>query len=61
MARWGTGQRYLNSMAGFDATPERVRMAYDPETYRRLAAIKAGYDPRNLFRINHNIPPRTGG
>ncbi|HZU11750.1 MAG TPA: FAD-binding oxidoreductase [Chloroflexota bacterium] len=36
---------------------ERKRSAYAPGTYRRLAAIKAVYDPHNLFRRNHNIAP----
>jgi FAD/FMN-containing dehydrogenase len=36
---------------------ERVRDAYPPETYRRLAALKTLYDPENLFRFNHNIAP----
>jgi FAD/FMN-containing dehydrogenase len=44
-------------MGGLDATPERARRAYDPESYERLTAIKTTYDPHNLFRINHNIPP----
>jgi FAD/FMN-containing dehydrogenase len=58
MTPWGTGQSYLNFMGGLDATPERARRAYDPESYERLTAIKTTYDPNNLFRINHNIPPR---
>jgi FAD/FMN-containing dehydrogenase len=30
---------------------------YDAESYGRLRAIKAGYDPEELFRANHAIPP----
>jgi FAD/FMN-containing dehydrogenase len=58
MTPWGTGQGYLNFMAGLDATPERTRRAFAPESYERLTAVKTTYDPHNLFRINHNIPPR---
>ncbi|WP_131738110.1 FAD-binding oxidoreductase [Actinomadura roseirufa] len=47
----------LNFLVGPDAGPEMVRASYDPATYRRLAELKAAYDPRNLFRLNHNIPP----
>ena len=35
----------------------RVRHAYGPN-YDRLVAVKTVYDPTNLFRHNHNIPPR---
>ncbi len=42
-----------------DATPEQVRAAFSPEDYRRLRQIKRAYDPDNIFRINHNIPPAT--
>ncbi|MWA01469.1 FAD-binding protein [Actinomadura sp. LD22] len=51
--------RVLNFLFGPDATPDRVRAAYEPETYRRLAELKARYDPANLFRLNHNIAPAT--
>jgi FAD/FMN-containing dehydrogenase len=37
----------------------RVRSAYPGATWERLAAIKAIYDPTNLFRLNQNIPPST--
>jgi FAD/FMN-containing dehydrogenase len=40
-----------------DEGPARVREAYPGSTWDRLAAIKRRYDPANLFRRNHNIPP----
>ena len=45
--------------AGFlgDEGEERVREAYPGSTWERLAAIKASYDPDNVFRLNQNIPP----
>jgi hypothetical protein len=30
---------------------------FDDEAYGRLRAVKAGYDPEDLFRANHAIPP----
>ena len=35
----------------------RVRAAYPGSTWDRLAAVKARYDPANLFRMNHNVAP----
>lgn len=37
--------------------PENVRAAYNPRTWQRLQALKATWDPSNLFRANQNIPP----
>ena len=44
---------YVNFVA--DEGPARVREAYPGATWDRLAAVKARYDPTNLFRRNHNI------
>jgi hypothetical protein len=47
---------YVNDLG--DETDERVRAAYGAN-YERLVAVKAKYDPANLFRLNQNIaPPR---
>jgi FAD/FMN-containing dehydrogenase len=35
----------------------RVRDAYPGSTWDRLVTVKHCYDPTNLFRRNHNIPP----
>ena len=46
--------RYLLQAA--DDRPEKVRASYG-ENYARLRALKAAYDPKNLFRVNANIAP----
>jgi FAD/FMN-containing dehydrogenase len=48
--------------AGFlaDEGEERVRAAYPGSTWERLQAVKAAYDPDNVFRLNQNIPPASG-
>jgi hypothetical protein len=48
------GGAYVNMM--MDEGQERVRASYG-DHYDRLAAIKAEYDPGNLFRVNQNIAP----
>jgi FAD/FMN-containing dehydrogenase len=46
---------YVNFLG--DEGEARVREAYPGSTWERLTAIKARYDPTNLFRLNQNIPP----
>jgi len=57
--RQGDGGAYVNFLG--DEGPERIRAAYPGPTWDRLAAIKARYDPTNLFRLNQNITPRRAG
>jgi FAD/FMN-containing dehydrogenase len=49
------GSAYVNHLAA-DDRPEKVRASYG-ENYARLRALKATYDPKNLFRVNANIAP----
>jgi FAD/FMN-containing dehydrogenase len=50
-----TGGVYLNLDAEQGA--DRVRANFGADTYARLAALKAKWDPQNLFRLNQNIKP----
>ena len=51
-----SGGGYLNYGAP-DEPIERVRAAYGDAKFERLRQVKRRYDPHNLFRFNHNIPP----
>ncbi|HET9944079.1 MAG TPA: FAD-dependent oxidoreductase [Actinomycetes bacterium] len=51
----GDDRAYVNFLT--DEGEERVRAAYPGATWDRLAAVKATYDPQNLFRRNQNVPP----
>jgi FAD/FMN-containing dehydrogenase len=44
---------YVNELG--DEGTERIRAAYHPLSYARLARIKRRVDPANLFRLNQNI------
>jgi FAD/FMN-containing dehydrogenase len=59
MARFGAGQMYVNFTGEGDE--DKVRASYPAETYARLAAVKAHYDPANRFRFNQNIRPALAG
>lgn len=48
------GNVYLNFVKGGEAR-ERIRDAYTPETFERLVALKAKYDPENMFRYSYPL------
>ncbi len=57
---------YVNFSSDIGDAQARVRATYGEAKYRRLAALKARWDPENVFRYNANIPPEaapaaTGG
>ncbi len=52
--------QYVNFLGFEEADPRRKALeAYGPAKLERLIAVKRRYDPENLFRINHNIPPTS--
>jgi FAD/FMN-containing dehydrogenase len=50
-----TGGGYLNY--GADEPLARVEAAFGTKNFARLRRIKTRYDPGNVLRFNHNIPP----
>ena len=57
--RYSPGGLYLN-FPGFGEEGENlVRASVGNANYERLSAIKARYDPTNLFSRNMNVKPRT--
>jgi len=48
---------YVNFLE--DEGDARVREAYPGAVYRRLADVKAKYDPDNVFHFNQNVRPAT--
>jgi FAD/FMN-containing dehydrogenase len=55
-----SGGHYVNFL-GLEQGAElrtQTRDSYAPETWDRLVALKRRWDPGNLFRFNHNIPPQ---
>ena len=53
---YSAGGAYVNMM--MDEGQERVKASYK-DNYKRLAEIKAKYDPDNFFRVNQNIEPQA--
>ncbi|QHV99724.1 FAD-binding oxidoreductase [Spirosoma endbachense] len=54
---FSAGGSYINFM--MEEGEDRVKATYG-DNYPRLAAIKAKFDPDNLFRVNQNIRPQAG-
>jgi FAD/FMN-containing dehydrogenase len=52
---YSAGGAYVNMM--MEEGDDRIRAAYRGN-YDRLRAVKAVYDPTNLFHVNQNITPR---
>ena len=44
---------YSNFLA--DKGADRVREAYPPARYRRLADVKRRYNPESVFHLNQNV------
>jgi FAD/FMN-containing dehydrogenase len=57
MKPWSSGRQYLNMLD--EDRVERVAAAYGPEKFAKLQALKAKWDPTNLFCHNQNIPPAS--
>ncbi len=55
LRQYSTGGNYLNFQAA-DEGPERIQASLGKD-FQRLAAIKASWDPQNVFRTNRNILP----
>jgi FAD/FMN-containing dehydrogenase len=53
LAYWDSGREYLN----FAEHTTDVRRLWTIEAYHRLRQVKAEYDPADLFRSNHPVPP----
>ncbi len=52
--------QYVNFLGHDEDDARRKALeAYGPAKLERLMDLKRRYDPENLFRINHNIPPAT--
>jgi FAD/FMN-containing dehydrogenase len=54
MQAWSANRVYMNILSMDES--DRVAEAYG-SNYTRLAQVKATFDPQNVFRTNHNIPP----
>ncbi len=57
MKHHSNGRAYLNFAGLGEEGEELVRTSYGAANYKRLVALKAKYDPSNLFRLNQNIKP----
>ena len=60
MEPYASGGQYVNFL-GQEGDRQDSRAAalavYGPDKLARLTALKRRYDPDNIFRLNHNVPP----
>ena len=54
---WTGGQALYNFSGRPDGRATDARTAFDEAAFARLQAVKAAWDPANMFRFNVNIPP----
>jgi FAD/FMN-containing dehydrogenase len=59
VSRHGTGDVYLNFTGLADEAPSAGVDSAFGRNLRRLAEVKAVYDPKNFFRVNNNIAPAS--
>lgn len=60
MEPYASGGQYVNFLGqeGDRQDPRAAALAvYGPDKLARLTALKRRYDPDNIFRLNHNVPP----
>jgi berberine-like enzyme len=55
MRPFATGDTYVNFLDLDQATPDRMRAAYTDADWGRLVALKAAYDPDDLFRFTRPL------
>ena len=53
LAPWDAGREYLN----FAERATDVSRLFAGDAYARLQSVKSQYDPGNMFRANHAVPP----
>jgi hypothetical protein len=53
MAPWSTGGCYVN----FAERRKSGAALFGAATYARLRAVKAAFDPADVIRANHPVPP----
>lgn len=56
LSSMSSARNYVNEQG--DAGREVALRSYGEAKYRRLARLKARFDPSNLFRLNQNIEPK---
>ena len=48
---------HVGDYPNFVEEPADASAFFDPDTWARLREVKALYDPNDLFRGNHHVPP----